>query len=155
MAKQSAGILPFKFSDGKIFFLLGHPGGPFYAKKDEGVWSIIKGELNENEEPLQAAKREFLEETSLVVDGVVIPLTSVKMKSGKIVHAYALESQPEITNFKSNLFPMEWPPKSGKWQEFPEIDRIEWVERSTAEKKILSYQLPFINQIVELVHSRK
>lgn len=155
MAKQSAGILPFKLVGKEIYFLLGHPGGPFYTKKDAGVWSIIKGELEGEENLLDAAKREFSEETTLPLSGSFIPLRSVKMKSGKIVHAWALESEIEITNFKSNLFPLEWPPKSGKKQEFPEIDRIEWLAAEEAKVKILTYQLPFLIEVVELISRRK
>ncbi|WP_347052409.1 NUDIX domain-containing protein [Flavobacterium olei] len=151
--KQSAGILAYKFVDKTIFFLLVHPGGPFWKNKDLESWSIPKGEFNEGEEPLAAAVREFKEETGFDVDGDFIELEYVKLKSGKIVHAWAVEFDFDASQLVSNNFEMEWPPKSGKLQNFPEVDRAEWFQPAEALKKINPAQSDFIVQMVSKISS--
>src|SRR5690349_14680091 len=127
MAKASAGILLYRRSDeAAIEFLLVHPGGPFWKNKDAGAWTIPKGELQEGEEPLVTAKREFEEELSLRPEGACVELVPVKQKAGKLVRAWALERDYDLTMIKSNTFQMEWPPKSGRMSTFPEIDKAEY-----------------------------
>jgi len=121
--KQSAGLLLYKFVDKTVFFFLVHPGGPFWKNKDLESWSIPKGEFTNDEEPLDAAIREFKEETGFEADGDFIKLEHVKLKSGKIVYAWAVDFDLDETLIKSNTFEMEWPPKSGKLQSFPEVDK--------------------------------
>jgi len=151
--KQSAGLLLYKFIDKTIFFFLVHPGGPFWKNKDLESWSIPKGEFTDDEDPLEAAKREFLEETGFEVDGDFIPLESVKLKSGKTVLAWALEFDLDVTLIESNTFEMEWPPKSSRMQSFPEIDRGEWFQTEHALKKINPAQADFIIQIISKISS--
>lgn len=146
-SKQSAGILLFRKNVGDLEVFLVHPGGPFWKNKDEGVWSIPKGELNENEESLPAAIREFFEETGVLLSGDFIPLNPVRLKSGKKVFAWALEKDIDSENILSNNFEIEWPPKSGKMQSFPEVDRGEWLTVSEAKKKINTGQTAFITQL--------
>lgn len=149
--KQSAGILLYKFIDKTVFFFLVHPGGPFWKNKDLESWSIPKGEFTDDEDPLQAAIREFQEETSFEVDGDFIKLEYVKLKSGKIVYAWAVEFELDETLLKSNDFEMEWPPKSGKLQSFPEVDRGAWFQTDEALKKINPAQADFIVQMVSKI----
>jgi predicted NUDIX family NTP pyrophosphohydrolase len=150
MAKgTSAGLLLYRRRSGLEVFLV-HPGGPFWAKKDAGVWSVPKGEIAENENPLQAAKREFLEETGFVVDGEFQPLEPIKQSGGKIVQAWAIEADCDPAELRSNQFALEWPPKSGKTKEFPEIDRGAWFTIPEARQKILSGQIGLIDQLVSL-----
>jgi predicted NUDIX family NTP pyrophosphohydrolase len=149
MAKQSAGILVYRKTKKGLEVFLGHPGGPFYAKKDVGVWSLPKGEFDEDEEPLIAAKREFEEETGEKIDGNFITLRPVKYKSGKIVHAWAVEGDIDPTDLKSNFFKLEWPPKSGKFIDVPEIDRCEWFTLEKAKEKILPALLPLLNELID------
>jgi predicted NUDIX family NTP pyrophosphohydrolase len=155
--KKSAGILLYKFIDKTIFFLLVHPGGPFWKNKDLESWSIPKGEFTEDENPLDAAKREFHEETGLKLESEsendFIELDSVKLKSGKSIFAWALEFDIDVTLVKSNEFEMEWPPKSGKHQSFPEVDRAEWFQTEHALKKINPAQADFIVQIISKISS--
>ena len=143
----SAGILAFRRSAG-LEVLLAHPGGPYWRKRDEGAWSIPKGVVESND-VLACARREFNEETGLTAAGDVAPLAPQRQKSGKIVHAFALEADFDLTNFSSNMFEMEWPPRSGRLQSFPEVDRIAWFDIATARKKILPGQLPFIDELVQ------
>ena len=133
--KRSAGILLYRRTGDEIMVLLAHPGGPFWARKDEGAWTIPKGEF-ENEDALAAARREFAEETGSVLEGEFVALTPCVQKNGKIVHAFALEGDLDVNTIKSNLFEMEWPPHSGKRSEFPEIDRAEWFTLAAAREKI-------------------
>lgn len=148
--KVSAGIVAYRFNDGKVEVLLGHPGGILWAKRDNGWWSIPKGEFEPTEEtPLDAARREFNEETGFEVTGDFIELTATKQKSGKLVYAFALECDVDTGKATSNYFEMEWPPHSGHKVEFPEIDRIEWFGIGEALIKILPGQQPFIMQLVE------
>jgi len=149
--KQSAGILLFRFNKNTLQVFLGHPGGPYWRNKDVGAWSIPKGEFEENEDPLEAAKREFKEETGHEVKGNFIPLKPLKQKSGKIIYAWALEGEMEINKVKSNNFEMEWPPKSGKMMQFPEIDKAGWFDVSQAKEKIIAGQIAFISEFEEIV----
>ena len=142
----SAGILAFRRSKG-LEILLAHPGGPYWRNKDLGAWTIPKGVV-ESGDLLACAKREFNEETGLIADGTIIPLEPIRQKSGKTVHAFALEADFDLTGFISNAFEMEWPPRSGTMQQFPEIDRIAYFDEVTARQKILAAQMPFIDQLV-------
>lgn len=155
--KQSAGLLLFKFIDKTVFFFLVHPGGPFWKNKDLESWSIPKGEFTNDENPLDAAKREFYEETGFKLESEpesdFIELDSVKLKSGKTIFAWALEFDIDATLIKSNEFEMEWPPKSGKQQSFPEVDRAEWFQTEHALKKINPAQADFIVQIISKISS--
>ena len=130
---------------------LAHPGGPFWAKKDAGAWGIPKGEIGEREDPLVAARREFLEETGFPVDGRFIELTPVRQKAGKVVHAWAAEGDCDAGAIRSNLFSMEWPPKSGRMREFPEVDRAAWLGMDEAREKILDGQKPLLDELERLV----
>ncbi|MDR3694866.1 NUDIX domain-containing protein [Mucilaginibacter sp.] len=145
MPKKSAGILLYRKINNHFEFFLVHPGGPFFKNKDLGVWSIPKGEYLDDEEALTAAKREFQEETGQLVDGDFIALEPVTLKSGKIVHAWALEGDIDPATITSNLFEMEWPPKSGRIQSFPEIDRASWYDADEARLKINAAQAELID----------
>jgi predicted NUDIX family NTP pyrophosphohydrolase len=148
MPKKSAGLLLYRHHEGLIEVLLVHPGGPFWRKKDEGAWTIPKGEFDE-EDPLAAAKREFKEETgSSPPAGQYIPLTPIKQKNGKIVHAWAVEGDFDPARLNSNEFETEWPPKSGRMQKFPEVDRAEWFAPDVARQKILSGQGALVDELV-------
>jgi predicted NUDIX family NTP pyrophosphohydrolase len=142
----SAGILAFRRSNG-LEVLLARPGGPYWHNKDLGAWTIPKGVV-ESGDLLACAKREFNEETGLTADGQIMPLEPIRQKSGKTVHAFALEADFDLAGFVSNAFEMEWPPRSGTMQQFPEIDRIAYVDEATARQKILAAQMPFIDQLV-------
>lgn len=132
---------------GNVEVLLAHMGGPFWAKKDLGAWSIPKGEFEPGEVPLDAAKREFEEETGLMVTGEFIPLTPIKLSGGKILHAWALEGDCDASSIKSNTFMLEWPPRSGKQQAFPEIDRAEWYSLDEAKEKVTKGQRGLIEAL--------
>jgi predicted NUDIX family NTP pyrophosphohydrolase len=147
MAKRSAGILMYRRREGELQVFLGHPGGPFWSKKDAGAWSIPKGEIDEGEDPLAAAKREFAEETGLRPDGELVALAPIRQKGGKVVLAWAIEGDCDARAIKSNIFSMEWPPKSGKMAEFPEIDRAEWFSLDEARRRINPGQLPLIEEL--------
>ena len=149
--KFSAGILLYRQSHGELEVFLVHPGGPFWAKKDAGAWSIPKGEYAEGEDPAAAARREFHEETGCELTGVLQSLTSLKQPSGKVISAWAVEGDIDPAMLKSNTFPLEWPPRSGKFQQFPEIDRGAWFDLLTARDKILAGQRPFLEQLVRFV----
>ena len=149
--KKSAGLLLYKFIDSTIYFLLVHPGGPFWKNKDLESWSIPKGEFTDDEDPLEAARREFHEETGFEIDGDFITLESVKLKSGKTVFAWAVEFDIDVALVKSNEFEMEWPPKSGSMKSFPEVDRAEWFQTAEALKKINPAQADFIIQIISKI----
>jgi len=148
--KKSAGILAYRYANDEIEFLLAHPGGPFFARKDAGAWSIPKGELDEGEEPLAAARREFAEETGSPVTGIFTELQPIVQKSGKTVLAWAVAADVETSTFKSNTFSMEWPAKSGKLRDFPEIDKLEWFTADAARQKINAMQAAFIDQVIAL-----
>ena len=144
-SEVSAGILAYRVRNG-LEVLLAHPGGPFWAKKDIGAWSIPKG-LVESGDLLACARREFTEETNLTAEGEFVALAPVKQKSGKVVHAFALAADFDLTQCRSNYFKAEWPPRSGKWKNFPEIDRVAYFDVDTALQKILVYQRPFIHEL--------
>jgi predicted NUDIX family NTP pyrophosphohydrolase len=148
MAKQSAGILLYRIVDGQLQVFLVHPGGPFFKNKDDGSWSIPKGEFADDENSLDAAKREFLEETGQSINGNFIELTAIRQKGGKTVHAWAVEGDIDHKTIASNTFEIEWPPRSGKKQMFPEIDRAGWFDVETAKMKINSAQAAFIDHLL-------
>lgn len=153
MAKRSAGILAYRFNQ-HLEVLLVHPGGPFYIKKDEGVWSIPKGEYDEAEDPLMVAKREFEEETGNSITSLqLISLPAVKLKSGKIISAWAAAAYFEPCFISSNQFEMEWPPNSGKMQSFPEVDKAEWFIIDEAVKKIHPAQIPLLTALQGILSS--
>ena len=153
MPKQSAGILLYKKDHGEAMFFLVHPGGPFFKNKDSGSWTIPKGEYLDNEEALTAAKREFAEETGISINGDFKALKPIKQKSGKTVHAWALEGDIDADTIFSNTFEIEWPPKSGKKTSFPEIDKAEWFDIKTGKEKINAYQKNLLEQLEELLKS--
>ena len=154
MPRLSAGLLMYRIKDGRIEVLLAHPGGPFFAKKDEGAWTIPKGEPDADEDLLVTAQREFEEETGLEPTAPFIPLKPIKQKGGKVVHAWAFEDDCDPAAIRSNTFTMEWPPHSGRQQEFPEIDRAEWFDLATARKKIKAGQEAMIDELEGLLHER-
>ena len=145
--KQSAGILVYRRVAGEVQVLLVHPGGPFWAGKDDGAWSIPKGECNPGEDPLRAALREFEEETGTAIGGEFTPLAPIKQRSGKTVCVWAVEGDFDAANIKSNLFSLEWPPHSGRMVEFPEVDRGAWFALAAARRKILPGQSGFLDQL--------
>jgi len=149
--KKSAGILLYRKQDQRLEVFLVHPGGPFWAKKDEGAWSVPKGEFEEGEKPLEAARREFREETGFDVDGRFAALTPLKQPSGKVIYAWAAAGDRDAAAIKSNTFTMEWPPKSGKIQEFPEVDRGGWFGIPEAREKLLPGQRPFLDELLKLL----
>lgn len=153
-AKRSAGILLYRLRSGVIEVFLVHPGGPFWARKDAGAWSIPKGEFDEGEDALAHAKREFLEETGSAVDGDFRALAPVRLKSGKTIHAWAVEGDIDADAIRSNLFSMEWPPKSGKQVEFPEVDRGGWFALRVARQKIQEGQRGLLEQLAEVLDSK-
>jgi predicted NUDIX family NTP pyrophosphohydrolase len=142
----SAGILAYRRGH-ELEVLLAHPGGPFWAKKDAGAWTIPKGLIEPGDDPIGAARREFNEETGLVAKGEMIELAPVRQKSGKLVLAFALDADFDLTGFASNTFEIEWPPKSGRRQIFPEIDRIAYFTLPAAKVKIHAYQLPLLSEL--------
>ena len=150
--KTSAGLLLYRRC-GELEVFLVHPGGPFWAKKDAGSWTIPKGEIDEAEEPLEAAKREFREETGFEINGQFQLLNSIKQAGGKVVQAWAIEADCDPARLQSNRFSMEWPPKSGKTRDFPEVDRAGWFTVPEARTKIIAGQIPFIDQLVSLTES--
>jgi predicted NUDIX family NTP pyrophosphohydrolase len=149
MSKKSAGLLLFREFEEHLEVLLVHPGGPLWARKDEGAWSIPKGEFEEGEEPLKAAKREFAEETGFIPAGDMIPLEPLRQPSGKLVYAWAMRQDLDPARVQSNTFSMEWPPKSGQYREFPEVDRAAWFSIEAARGKILKGQAGFLAQLQE------
>ena len=154
MSVHSGGVLLFRLRDSRLEVLLVHPGGPFWTRKDEGAWSIPKGEYGPGEDPLEAAKREFQEETGFPASGEFLPLTSRKQPSGKIISAWAVEGDCDPSAIKSNNFSMEWPPRSGKQQDFPEVDRAGWFSLPAAKEKILKGQLPFLDELSEILKNK-
>jgi predicted NUDIX family NTP pyrophosphohydrolase len=154
MPKLSAGILLYHFRNKRWEVLLVHPGGPFWVKKDAGAWSIPKGEFSAEEDPLVAAKREFKEETGFELDGSFLPLTPIKQKSGKIIQVWALEGEIDPAVITSNTFSLEWPPRSGRQQEFPEVDRAGWFPLDQAREKIVPGQLGFLQELETLLKAR-
>jgi predicted NUDIX family NTP pyrophosphohydrolase len=151
MAKVSAGLLPYRWQGNELEVFLVHPGGPFWAKKDDGAWSIAKGEIGPDELPLAAARREFEEETGVAVEGEVIELTPIRQAGGKHVHAFAIATDLDPARIRSNRFTLEWPPRSGERREFPEIDRAGWFALEAARKKLLTGQIPLLEELRERV----
>jgi predicted NUDIX family NTP pyrophosphohydrolase len=148
--KVSAGLLLFRLREDRLEVLLAHPGGPFWAKKDIGAWTIPKGELEDGEDPLQAAAREFVEETGMAVNiEPAHPLGGVQQKGGKTVLAWAVEGELDPDRLRSNTFTIEWPPRSGQQTEFPEIDRVEWFEPDLAIVKLNPAQAPFVDRLID------
>jgi len=142
----SAGLLVFRRRD-ELEVLLAHPGGPFWAKKDDGAWTIPKGLVEPGADLLATAQREFTEETNLAAAGQFIPLATVRQKTGKVVHAWAFEADFDLAAFASNTFEIEWPPKSGRRRRFPEIDRIAYFTLPAAMVKIIDYQRPLLREL--------
>jgi predicted NUDIX family NTP pyrophosphohydrolase len=151
LGKKSAGILMYRRRHGVLEVFLVHPGGPFWAKKDVGAWSIPKGEYSEQENPLEAARREFQEETGWESSGEFIPLTPRRQPSGKMISAWAVEGNCDASAIRSNSFTLEWPPRSGKQSEFPEVDRAGWFSIPEAEEKILKGQAGFLQELVRIL----
>jgi predicted NUDIX family NTP pyrophosphohydrolase len=149
--KESAGIVLYRYRDSRLEIFLVHPGGPFWKNKDSGAWSIPKGEFDTGEDPLQAARREFHEETGFSVAGSFIALSPVRQRGGKVVHAWALEGDCEAESVKSNLFTLEWPPRSGQRKEFLEVDRAGWFSLEMAREKILRGQLMLLDELQRLL----
>ena len=145
--KKSAGILVYKKEKDKLLVFLVHPGGPFWAKKDLGAWSVPKGEFSDEEEGFTAARREFAEETGHEIEGEFIELTPCKQPSRKVKYAWAVDGDIDENNIKSNEFEMEWPPKSGQTQRFPEVDRGSWFSIGEATKRILRGQVPILEEL--------
>jgi predicted NUDIX family NTP pyrophosphohydrolase len=151
MPRRSAGILAYRLAGARPQVLLVHPGGPFWAKRDAGAWSIPKGEYAEDEEPEAAARREFLEETGLPLTGSATPLGEIRQAGGKIVAAFAIAADFDVTDLHSNMFEMEWPPRSGRKESFPEIDRAEWFGLAEAREKIIPGQRPLLDRLAEML----
>jgi predicted NUDIX family NTP pyrophosphohydrolase len=161
MCKRSAGVLLWKREAGGLRVLLVHPGGPFWAKKDDGAWSIPKGEFDDGEDALAVARRELTEELgpaaqgfAALPNGAFVPLGEVKQKGGKLVTAFALEADFDVTQLASNGFELEWPPRSGRKRAFPEVDRAGWFTLDQARVKILVSQLPFVTRLAERTPAR-
>jgi predicted NUDIX family NTP pyrophosphohydrolase len=152
MPKKSAGLMLYRRTEPDPEILLVHPGGPFWRKKDEGAWTIPKGEFSEDEDPLTAAKREFEEETGTKPPaGEFIKLKPIKQANNKIVHAWAIEGEFDPSTLRSNTFQMEWPPRTGRLEEFPEVDRAKWFTPEEARKKILAGQIPLIEELLTVL----
>jgi predicted NUDIX family NTP pyrophosphohydrolase len=154
MPQSSAGLLMYRMSRGFLEVFLVHPGGPFWAKKDKGSWSIPKGLVDEGEDKLEAAKREFAEETSILPPGPFFGLGEIKQKSGKQVHVWAFAGDCDLSQIKSNTFTLEWPPKSGQMKEFPEIDKGEFFSLPDALQKINQHQAEFLKRLQDYLGSR-
>jgi len=150
MPRTGAGLLMYRRRPGGVEVFLVHPGGPFWAKKDAGAWSIPKGEYLPGDDPLEAARREFLEETGIEPAGDFVELGAVR-QGGKTVTAWAFEGDCDAAAIRSNTFEMEWPPRSGKRREFPEVDRAEWFAPGAAAEKILAGQLPLLQRLWEML----
>jgi predicted NUDIX family NTP pyrophosphohydrolase len=147
--RQSAGLLLYRRNGNGVEVLLGHPGGPFWRNKDLGSWSIPKGLIAEGEKPLAAARREFTEETGHRPRGKSLPLGEARQPGGKLVQAWAVEGDWDAASLKSNMFEMEWPPRSGRRHSFPELDRAEWFDLAEAQAKILKGQAIFLTRLLE------
>ena len=154
MPRISAGLLLYRFHEGKLQVLLAHPGGPYFTHKDEGAWTIPKGEIEADEDFLGTAKREFAEETGLTPTGPFIALKPIKQKGGKIVHAWAFEGDCDPEKIVSNTFTMEWPPGSGRKMEFPEIDRADFFDVAAAKRKIKAGQEALIEEVESIIMGR-
>lgn len=148
MPKLSAGILMFRRRDQVVEFFLVHPGGPFWQKRDAGAWSIPKGEYRPGEDPLEGAKREFEEETGIKPNGAFMPLGEIRQPSGKVISAWAVEGDCSPEAIRSNTFSIEWPPKSGRKKDFPEIDQAAWFHLEEARVRILKGQVGFLERLM-------
>jgi predicted NUDIX family NTP pyrophosphohydrolase len=150
--KPSAGLLLYRTTHGDLEVMLVHMGGPFWQRKDAGAWSIPKGEYDQSEQPLAAARREFAEETGLVAPSrEPIDLGEVRQSNGKLIHAWALHADVDVTEIASNSFAMEWPKGSGRMREYPEVDRAGWFDLETAREKLVNGQVPFLQALAALV----
>jgi predicted NUDIX family NTP pyrophosphohydrolase len=147
MPKKSAGIALYRKAGESVEVFLVHFGGPMWAKKDDGAWSFPKGEYDDTEDPLDAALREFQEETGQSIDGDFISLEPVKQKSGKTIHLWAVEGDVDASAIRSGTFSMEWPPRSGRRADFPEVDRAGWFSAEEARRKLVKGQVPFVDQL--------
>ena len=147
MVRRSAGILVYRWKGPRLEVLLGHPGGPFWSRLDQGAWSILKGEHEESENPEAAARREFTEESGWTLSVPLEPLGEIRQRSGKIITAYAAEADFDPATLRSNIFEMEWPPNSGQMQSFPEVDRAGWFPLQQAREKIVEGQIPFLDRL--------
>jgi predicted NUDIX family NTP pyrophosphohydrolase len=151
MPKVSAGLLMYRVRDGELEFLLAHPGGPFWADRDIGAWTIPKGEIEPGEEPLSAAQREFEEEVGFKPQGNFIELTPIQQRSGKVVHAWAFAGDNDPVCVKSHTFKMEWPPKSGRFQDCPEVDRAGFFRMAEAKRKVNPAQVPLLEELARKI----
>jgi predicted NUDIX family NTP pyrophosphohydrolase len=150
VVKRSAGLLLHRTRGGVLEVLLGHPGGPFFARKDDGVWTIPKGEVDPGEDELAAAHREFAEEIGTAPpDGDPLPLGETRQSNGKVAVVWALQGDLDVTEIRCNLFEMEWPPRSGRVQSFPELDRAGWFDVETARRKAFVSQGPFFDRLLD------
>jgi predicted NUDIX family NTP pyrophosphohydrolase len=147
MAQKSAGLLLYRQSGESVEVFLVHPGGPFWTRRDDGAWSIPKGEFVDGEDPLEVAKREFKEETGFDIEGEFEAMRPTRQAGGKLVYAWAVQGDINASVIRSNSFSMEWPPRSGKIQDFPEVDRGEWFDLTSAKRKILKGQLEILEQL--------
>ena len=147
MPKTSAGLLPYRRRDGRVEVFLVHPGGPFWANKDTHAWSVAKGEVERDEDLLDAAHREFSEETGLTLAGPAMPLAPMRQAAGKLVHVWAIEADIDPSAIQSNSFPLEWPPRSGQVRQFPEVDRAAWFDLADAQSKIHKGQVAFLSEL--------
>ncbi len=148
LKRKSAGILLFRMGQNEVEFFLVHPGGPFWVNKDEGSWSIPKGEFTDKEKALSAAIREFKEETGTRLNGSFIALSPIVQKAGKVVFAWAMEGDVDALTIQSNTFQIEWPPKSGNWKSYPEVDKGAWFDSKKAKEKINPAQVAFIEELI-------
>ena len=147
MAKESAGLLVYRRKGEDLEFLLVHPGGPFWKNKDAGAWTIPKGEIQPGENPQHAAKREFQEELGIRVEGELVQLNPIKQKGGKLVRAWAVEADLDLSAIKSNTFSLEWPPRSGRMAEFPEVDQASYFDWKTAKSKVNEAQVALLEEV--------
>ena len=150
MPAKSAGVLAYRRTDGRLEVLLVHPGGPFWANKDDGAWSIPKGEFDAGENPEDAARREFAEELGVALSAPLRPLGEIRQRGGKRVEAFAAELDLDVEAITSNTFEIEWPPRSGKRQHFPEVDRAAWFDLATAREKINAAQRELVDRLAAL-----
>lgn len=150
-SSASAGLLLYRRSANGVEVFLAHPGGPFWARRDEGAWTIPKGLIDAGEEPLAAAKREFEEETGIAPDGPFVPLGSIRQKAGKTVHAWAWEGDADAGAIRSNTMRLQWPPGSGRWIEVPEVDRCAWFDAETARVKMNAAQAPLVDRLLQII----
>lgn len=152
MVEHSGGILAYKYVEGKLEVMLAHPGGPFWARKDQAAWSIPKGLQETDESILDTAKREFEEETGCKIQTDLLELGTIKQPSKKLITIFAVEKEIDVSMVKSNLFEMEWPPKSGNIQKFPENDKAQWFTIEEARKKIFKGQKGFLDRLVDILN---